>query len=51
MQDGLVPKSDWILSLIEEIYAKGVRRPGYPANSWVYDLTSLPGSLDGVDQW
>lgn len=51
MQDDLVPKSDWVLGLIEEIYAKGVRRPGHPASSRVYDLTSLPDSLDGVNQW
>jgi hypothetical protein len=50
MQGDMVPKSDWILGLIEEIYAKGARRPGYPANSWLYDLTSLLDSFDGVDQ-
>jgi len=32
MQNKLVPKSNWILDLIKEIYAKGVRRPGYPAD-------------------
>jgi len=49
MQDDLVSNSDWILRLIEEIYAKGVRRPGYLVNSRV--STSLPDSLDGVNQW
>ena len=38
MQDDLVPKSDWILGLIEQIYAKGVRRPGYPANRWAVEF-------------
>ena len=34
MHDELVPKSDWIFSLIDELFAKGVRRPGYRANRW-----------------
>ena len=51
MQDDLVPSSDWIRGLIEEIYAKGVPLSDYPPNRRVYDLTSLPDSLDGVNQW
>lgn len=38
MQDDLVPTSDWILGLIEKIYAKGVRRPGYPADLWTVEF-------------
>jgi len=38
MQDDLVPNSDWILGLIEKIYAKGVRRPGYPADRWTVEF-------------
>ena len=38
MQDDLVPSSDWIRGLIEQIYAKGVRRPGSPANRWTVEF-------------
>jgi len=38
MEDGFVPSSDWIVGLIEEIYAKGVRRPGYPAHRWTVEF-------------
>jgi len=40
MRDELVPKGDWIFSLIEEVHAKGVRRPGCPADRWAVEFSA-----------
>lgn len=38
MRDEWVPESNWIFDLIEELYARGVRRPGYPADRWAIEF-------------
>jgi hypothetical protein len=35
VDDALLPTTDAILGWIEEVFARGVRRPGYPADEWV----------------
>jgi hypothetical protein len=37
MQDNHVPSEDTIFAWIEEVFAHGVRRPGYPADRWAED--------------
>ncbi len=37
MHNDLIPSEDSIFSWIEEIFAHGVRRPGYPADRWAED--------------
>ena len=34
IDEGAVPDADRILGWIEEVFAQGVRRPGYPADRW-----------------
>src|SRR5262249_33120384 len=34
LRDGLLPQEDEIFSAIDEIFGKGIRRPGYPADRW-----------------
>ena len=51
MRDELVPKSDSIFGLIEEIYAQGVRRPGCPADRWAVEFSTKnfrEGGLENV---
>src|SRR3990172_7381812 len=33
-RDKLIPSGDTIFAWIEEVFAQGVRRPGYPADGW-----------------
>ena len=37
MHSNLVPSDDRIFSWIEEVFAQGIRRPGYPADRWAED--------------
>ena len=37
MRDDLLPSEDAIYGWIEEVFSKGVRRPGYPADRWAED--------------
>ena len=37
MHSNLVPPEDKIFSWIEEVFARGIRRPGYPADRWAED--------------
>lgn len=37
MQPGAIPNEQTILEWIEEIHARGIRRPGYPADRWAED--------------
>jgi hypothetical protein len=32
--DSLIPSEQQIFAWIEQIFAQGVRRPGYPADEW-----------------
>jgi hypothetical protein len=34
VHNNLIPSEDKIFSWIEEVYARGIRRPGYPADRW-----------------
>ena len=34
MRDDLIPSESQIYSWIEEVFAQGIRRPGYPADRW-----------------
>lgn len=38
MRDELVPEKEEIFGWIEQIYAQGVRRPGYPADRWAEEF-------------
>jgi hypothetical protein len=37
VHSNLVPPEDKIFSWIEEVFARGIRRPGYPADRWAED--------------
>ena len=37
MREELIPTADTIFAWIEEVFGKGIRRPGYPANRWAED--------------
>lgn len=37
MHTNLIPSEDTIFSWIEEVFAHGIRRPGYPADRWAED--------------
>ena len=37
MHTGLIPSEDNIFSWIREVFAQGIRRPGYPADRWAED--------------
>jgi hypothetical protein len=37
VHNNLVPAEDKIFSWIEEVFAQGIRRPGYPADRWAED--------------
>ena len=38
MRDELVPEKEEIFGWIEQIYAQGIRRPGYPADRWAEEF-------------
>jgi len=37
VHSNLVPSEDRIFAWIEEIFTRGIRRPGYPADRWAED--------------
>ena len=46
LQDGLLPREDAIFAAIGEIFARGIRRPGYPADRWAEEWIATRSTAD-----
>jgi hypothetical protein len=50
LQDGLLPREDEIFAAIGEIFARGIRRPGYPADRWAEEWIATRFRELGLDR-
>jgi hypothetical protein len=50
LQDGLLPREDAIFAAIGEIFARGIRRPGYPADRWAEEWIATRFRELGLDR-
>lgn len=48
-RDTLIPSEARIYAWIEEVFARGIRRPGYPADRWAEDWIAAQLREHGVD--